>query len=132
MTNGEFADFNDRLLGSGEQLSAYIDEVDSKWADGLSDSSLDAHDFSIAMGKKLADRIGDGVIPMGFVLATTLLQYDCQTGVDGFTSERMPSSLTGRPPVMYDMFTIRADRLARGAFGDEFADTVRVIRESLQ
>jgi hypothetical protein len=118
--SGEFSNNPDRLLGTGEQLSAHIDE----WAASLDEHDRHTQKFGIAMGKKLADRIGGGVVPMGYVMATELLTHDCQEGIDGFTGEPLPTSIAGYPPVMYGMFRMQAEQFAKGAFGEEFGDQV--------
>lgn len=118
----------EKLLGTGERLSAHIDERVSA-GDG-SDASLP--DFAVAMGKALAERIGShGVVPIGYVMATELLIYDCGTGVNGLTGDRMSGQIAGYPPQMYALFTLEATHLARGAFGDAFADQVDEVRSSI-
>lgn len=115
--SGEFSG-EDRLLGTGAQLRAHIDELVDEG------KIVTNHPFSVDMGKLLADRIEQGVVPLGYVIATELLCYDCQQGISGFTGEAMPRSVTGMPPVMYSLFRMEAQRFARGAFGDEFGDQV--------
>jgi hypothetical protein len=110
-------------LGTGERLSAHIDE----WVAGLNADERRINGFSITMGKKLAERIGDGVVPIGYATAIELLTYDCQTGVDGFTGAQLPSDIAGYPPMMYGLFRLSAEQFARGAFGDEFADQVNAV-----
>jgi hypothetical protein len=86
------------------------------------------------MTRLLADRIEQGVIPMGYVIAGQLLRYDCEvTGVSGFTGEPMPAEVTdGVPPAMYAIFdAFQAPQLARGAFGNEFADQVQAFRDQV-
>lgn len=125
---GEFANGNDEeLFGTGAQLSAHIDELIAA-SDG-NNPTLD--DFSVTMGKLLSDRIDHGVVPMGYVMATQLLAYDCgSTGVNGFTGERMPREVTDLPPVMYSLFNVKSIQFARGAFGEEFADQVEQVYEA--
>lgn len=81
-------------------------------------------------GRQLAARIGDDPAPEGYVLATELLLYDCQTGVDGFTQEPMPHNLTGYPPQVYGALRVEADYLAQQIFGEEFAQQATQFRRS--
>lgn len=70
---------------------------------------------------KLAERLGDdGVVPIGYITANQLLQYDCQTGKDGFTGAPMPSELTGYPPQVYTVLGVAAKAIGEQAFGEEF------------
>ena len=126
MTTGEvIGGGEEQLLGKGEQLRSHLDELAGK------NPPLD--DFSLSMGRLLAARIEHGVVPMGYVVATELLKYDCGvTGVDGFTGQRMPRDVTDMPPVMYGIFSMEATQLARGAFGEEFASQVEETRRAIQ
>jgi hypothetical protein len=106
----------------GPVLNRYLDET------AESTDSLSA--FTNRMGRLLADRLDghDKVAPTGYVMATTLLTYDCgTTGINGFDHEPMPPEVTGQPPMMYGIFQGQSVDFARGAFGDAFADEVQEI-----
>src|SRR3990167_8456915 len=116
----------DRLVGTSEQLLAHLQERVATEGDELGTSD---YRLTVDLATLLADRIKGGVVPMGFVMATELLAYDCNKGVSGFGGEPMPASVLNYPPVMYRMFSVyQATQLARGAFGDEFADQVEAFR----
>ncbi len=58
--------------------------------------------FLQSFGRFFASRLtADEVYPEGVVYAVTLMFYDMEGGVDGFTGERIPSSLTGQPKTLY-------------------------------
>jgi hypothetical protein len=115
-------------LATGPVLSQYLDET------AHSTDSVSA--FNNRMGRLLADRLGDpehGAKPTGYVMATTLLTYDCEkTGISGFDHEPMPREVTGQPTMMYGLFQEESVRLARGAFGDAFANDVEAIYDALR
>jgi hypothetical protein len=122
MTSGEVPS-EDELLATGEKLNTYLESL----------QETDEDRTTITYGKLLAERIGDGVVPMGYVMATTLLSYDLRTGVDGFTGEAMPSQLTGLPPMMHGVLEVTAlRRFAPEAFGEEFATEVAKVTDEIQ
>ena len=49
----------------------------------------------------LSDSLNDELVPMGFVMAGTLLTYDLESGVNGFSGEAIDSSLVMRSPELY-------------------------------
>jgi hypothetical protein len=118
---------NRELLGNGEELRTYVED----WFNGLDENEKDTFKISAEFGKILADRVGDGKVPMGYVMATELLIYDCQTGKDGSTGESMPRAVSGYPPVMYTLIRIQAKDFARGAYGDQYGNEVDQVYDEM-
>jgi hypothetical protein len=130
MTNPNEFPTEETLQANGEQLNTYIDGLVAQG----SETNPTLSNFSLTMTRLLANRIGEhGVVPMGYVMATELLCADAgATGVDGFSGEPMPKEVTGQSGLAYSVFKMEADLFARSAFGDEFADAVREVRQSVQ
>jgi hypothetical protein len=125
-TKGEFGK-REKLLGTGEQLKAHIDE----WYDGQDESNKDILKLHAEIGRILAERVGEGKVPEGYVMAIEQLMYDLQTGRDGLTGELMPSSVIGNPTPFYMNSKFFLIDFARGAFGDEYGDRVDEIYKSI-
>lgn len=89
-------------LATGEMLNRYIDDQIEQQNALLTQPVLQA------FARELAARIGEGVVPLGYVNATDLLTYDCQTGVNGFTGEPMPYRLTRQHPAVYSGLNMAA------------------------
>ena len=127
--SGEIVNDSGELLGTGPVLRAHIDELVAA-GDG-SDPTL--NNFAVTMSRLLADRLGEyGVVPKGYVMVTTLLEYDCaKTGVNGFTGERMPREVTDMPPIIYGLFREQSISFAKGAFGEEFGAEVEAVYKKI-
>lgn len=112
---------------AGERLNAYIDAL--RCADKMTEGGVLAlDDFDVDMGRLLAERIIDPVAPADFTQTLEELNYDCgMTGVDSASREPMPSEVSRQHPIRYDFFRIKAIGLARGAFGNQFADQVQEV-----
>lgn len=79
--------------------------------------------------KFLADRVGsEEIVPLGFAVVAELAIYDLVHGINGFTGERINSSLTGLPPIIYNILSAMTVPIARAAYSDRFA---KAIEESL-
>lgn len=83
----------------------------------------------------LAERIEESVNvgPEGYIMLTACLMGDCkkETGISGF-GEPMPSQLRGVPASKCETFrNVLAVDLARGAFGDPFANQVLAFQRSI-
>jgi hypothetical protein len=103
----------------------FREHVDRLVAEG---GDMAPDEFTARMSRLLADRLGEhDVIPMGFVMDTTLLNIDCEKGYSGYTHEPMPGEVRGYPHFNYLMFEMMSADIARGAFGDAFADEVETI-----
>ena len=113
---------------ASEQLSQYIDE----WYNNHEERERETLKLPAAMGKLLAQRISDDVVPQGYVMATELLTYDCITGKDGFSGKPMPLSVSGYPPIMYDVSKLYLKEFARGAFGDQFSNEIDEIYKQIR
>lgn len=107
---------NSELVVTGGQLNTYID--------GLIAEGKATHAFFTSMARLLAERIEGGIVPLGYVMASELLIYDCKTGTNGFTGEPMPPELSGMSDVVYTLFRKKALDYAHDAFGDEFGGQV--------
>ena len=110
------------VLGSNngnERYSNYIDE----WFSQLDPEAKDVHKIIVSFGKELANRISPNITPKLYYLAIILLGYDCTKGVNGFTGEPLPSDLANQHISLVNIFSATyAKDLARGAFGDDFAN----------
>jgi hypothetical protein len=73
----------------------------------------------------LAERINSGIVPMGFIMAASLLIYDLEKGVNGFTGEPISSGLVGLSDAEYLGIQRAIPDLARIAFPENFADEVK-------
>lgn len=108
-----------------------ITEPGTKFRDflGRVATDPDSHfdEASIAFGNGLAEYFNDGIIPAGFVMATTMFTVDCARNQNGHTGEPMPEGLAGYPRFIYTMFEMTAIDMARGAFGDTFADQAQAF-----
>ena len=122
MASGEFPS-EESLLATGDKLNEYLKGLEEQGEDRT----------SIVYGKLLAERIGEGVIPLGYLNVVTLLSYDMQTGINSYTGEPMPRQLRDLPPVMFAALEMTAlRRFAPGAFGDEFRDEVEKESEAFK
>lgn len=114
--------FDSTLRGTGERFSEVLEaKIEAK--EGLFE---EPHPFLRTAVRGLASRLNGEFVPVGFVLATELYALDMNRGMDGFTGEPMPATVTGIP--LGDvMFRIAAKDLAREAFGSEFTDAVNQV-----
>jgi hypothetical protein len=78
-------------------------------------------DFCAYLGERLA---GSPIAPIGFVTAYLLVVEDAKSGKDGFTGNPMPVSLTGQPPMLYNLLMSFQTQIAEAVFGAEFGDLV--------
>lgn len=120
MANQELRVASERFT---EVLEAQIEAGEGQFAE--------PHPFLRTALRGLAKRLNPEIVPMGFVMATELYVHDVQTGKDGFTGEPMPSEVTGMPPMMGEIIKMSADNIASEAFGEEFHDGVRTIRQEI-
>ncbi len=117
------------LIGRSDVLRAHIEYQNIAAQSGRPGLP----EFVLRMGSLLADRIDEydgAVTPLGYLYALKSLVDDCQSGTNCFTQEAMPPDVTGRDDNTYIGFRILADRLAVGAFGEEFLDELRTTREA--
>ena len=81
--------------------------------------------YAIAMGKLLADRLGDRVLnPEGYAYEVEFLRSDAEEGYSAYTREQMPEIVTGYDSSSFVPWSID---FARQAFGDEFGDTLLAL-----
>ena len=105
-------------IATKTQLEDYISKID--------DPTL------ITFGKVLAERLEDGLSPLGYINATEYLLYDLQVGVDGYSNEPMPNVISGLPIELYNAFRELAHgQFAQGAFGEEFSTQVESIWQEI-
>lgn len=89
--------------------------------------------FFYDFGSYLATRLNSRLNPIGFNMAAVLTLYDLETGVNGFTGERVPASLSGMPSVVYGVMATRIPDIARAVCPGDFAKSVdEVCRQSSQ
>lgn len=91
-------------------------------------STQPVNPFVADFARLLADRLKTypEIVPMGFMMAATILIYDLGKGVNGFTNEPINSSLVKRSPEIYGILDQSIPYLAKIAFEDspEFANAV--------
>lgn len=119
------------LCGAGVQLIDCLDE----WAKNLESENPTEQLCMTAMGRILAARILYKTTPGGYVLMTDGVFRDCKTGVDRTSGglKPMPEDTCDMPDDFYIKFRCEeATRLARLAFGDEFAVAVQEFRAETQ
>ena len=110
---------SEEVRAFGSRLREHVDA----WETGATEAQFIPDDFMVGVAKAFADYLGEGgVIPMGYINARELFINDCITGINGYTGHPMPSSIAGYPPIIYALFRMHSIDLARGAFGDQFAD----------
>ena len=90
--------------------------------------------FMIEFCRNLGERLSHttSILPVGFVMAVTLLVEDAKRGEDGFTGEPMARSLTGQHGMVYNLAWSLQTDIAKATFGQKFADLVAKELESLK
>ena len=72
----------------------------------------------------LSGRLNSELVPMEFVMASSLLVYDLQKGVNGFTSKPIDSPLVQQSNELYRELQDRLPALAEFSFSPQFAAEV--------
>lgn len=91
-------------------------------------------DFSYDVAAFIGHRLGKGpaLLPEGVNMCFMLCLVDLQSGIDGFTGQRLPSSIAGMPPMLYAMFrAICWPKLVEMAFEPKDAGTLAAIAAEL-
>lgn len=83
--------------------------------------------FTYDFGAYLATRLNPQLNPMGFNMTIQLTLYDLQTGVNGFTGEPVPCSLSGMPAMVYALMEMNIPIIARAVCPGDFADKVAQV-----
>lgn len=118
-----------RILGIGERFSEVL-EAQIEAGEGV---FAEPHPFLRTACRGIARRIGDReILPMGFAMATELYITDMNRGIDGFTGERMPSDVTGMPPMMASIVRLTIQQLGHSAFGEDFMGAVDAHYEAIR
>lgn len=86
-------------------------------------------EFGRLLGNRIATR--KTIDPMGFIITASLLIYDLQKGVDGFTGEPMKNSLVGRTSDLYSTLYGNIPGFARVGFSEEFVSAVKTEWEQI-
>lgn len=76
---------------------------------------------------QLATRLGSSVTAEAFYMATLLLTYDLEKGIDGFSGQPMAGRCAGLPPIVYRLWFARVADIAHECFGPEFGALVQTI-----
>lgn len=88
----------------------------------------EVYEFLRLLGKRLGDR---PILPQGFVLQVYLLVYDLKLGVDGYTGEKINSSLVGQPDMVYSLILTDVWDLLGKLLGESFKLSVdEVLKQS--
>ena len=90
--------------------------------------------FMIEFCRHLGERISHDVpiLPVGYIMAVTLLLEDAKRGEDGFTRKPMVQALTGQHGMVYNLAWSLQTSIAKATFGQKFADLVAKELESLK
>jgi len=89
--------------------------------------------FMIEFCRHLGERISHtSILPVGYIMAVTLLLEDAKNGEDGFTRKPMTQALTGQHGMVYHLAWSLQTLIAKATFGQAFADLVAKELESLK
>lgn len=83
--------------------------------------------FTYDFGAYLATRLNPELNPLGFNLTIQLMLYDLQSGIDGFTREPVPHSLSGMPAMVYALMEMAIPRIAGAVCPSDFAKKVNQV-----
>lgn len=86
----------------------------------------DINPLVVEFGGLLADRLNNPeIVPMGFVMGSSLLIEDLKRGVSGYTNEPIDSVLANQPPEAYESLYAILPTLAEVSFSESFSGEVR-------
>jgi hypothetical protein len=84
-------------------------------------------EFVYDFGAYFATRLNKRINPNGFNLEYQLTLYDLNRGVDGYTNQPVPHSLSGLPSIVYAAMGMNIIGIARAVCPSDFADEVEQI-----
>ena len=89
-----------------------------------------SYDVAIFIGHRLGKN--PTLLPEGVNMCLMLSLVDLQSGIDGFTGQRLPSSIAGMPPMLYAIFrAICWPKLVKMAFDPKDAESLSAIAAEL-
>ena len=87
--------------------------------------------FTYDFAKFLAKRLNPRLYAVGFNLAFQLGIYDAKKGVDGFTNEHLPGSISQMPAPVYVALEMNIPKIAKAVCPEDFAEEVKKAYEEI-
>lgn len=88
-----------------------------------------SNELLLEFGRYLASYLNPELVPSGFLMACLLAIHDLQQGVNGFTGQRIRSSLVGYPSMIYSLLQMEIPQIADAVLPAEFATSVKTLFE---
>jgi len=86
-----------------------------------------ANNLVYDFGRFLATYLNPELVPSGFTLGCILALHDLQSGVNGFTGQRIRNNLVGYPPIIYTLLRMEIPHIADAVLPADFSASVKTL-----